>query len=56
MLEHLETTFVTFSVGETNYVISNVFCPPYSNKDDFMSELSNIPNSALTDFPNSIFI
>ena len=55
MLEHLETIFVSFSVGEINYVIGNVYRPPNTNNDEFMSELSNILNNALTDFPNSIF-
>ena len=55
MLEHLETLFAYFSVGEINYVIGNVYCPPDSNKDDFMSELSIILNNALTDFPSTIF-
>ena len=56
MLEHLGTKFVPFSVGEINYVTDNVYRPPNTNNDEYMSELSNILNNALTDFPNSIFI
>ena len=55
MLEHLETIFVSFSVGEINFVIGNVIRPPNTNNDEFMSELSNILYNALTDFPNYIF-
>ena len=39
MLEHLETVFVYFSVGEINYVVANVYRPPKSNYDEFMSEV-----------------
>ena len=48
MLEHLETKFVSFSPGEIKYDFGN------SNNAEFMSELSNILNNALTVFPNSI--
>ena len=44
-----------FSVGQINYVKGNVYRSPNSNNDKFMSELSNILNNALIDFPNSIF-
>ena len=56
MFEHLETIFVSFSVGEINYVIGNVYRPPNPNSDDFMSELSNILTNAVTEFLNSIFL
>ena len=46
MLEHLKTIFVSFPVGEIHYV---------TNNDNFMFDLSNILNNALTDFPNCIF-
>ena len=55
ILEHQETIFVSFSVGEINYVIVNVYRPLDSNNDEFMSELSDNLNNALTDLPNSIF-
>ena len=55
VLEQIEALFVSFSVGETNFVIGNVYRPPNSNNDDFMSKLSNVLNNALTEFPNSIF-
>ena len=47
--------FVSFSVGGVNYVIGNVYRPPNSNNDDFMSENSIILNTSLTDFINSLF-
>ena len=33
----------------------HVSCPPNSTNDGFMSGISSILNTALTDFPNSIF-
>ena len=55
VLDHLETMFVSFSVGEKNYVIGNVYHPPISNNDEFMSDLSNFLKYALTGFPNYNF-
>ena len=54
-LEHLETIFVSFPAGETHYVIGNVYRLPNTNNNEFMSEISNILNNALTDFRNCIF-
>ena len=55
MYAHLETIIVSFSVGKIYYVIGNVYRPPNSNNDDFLSNVPNILFTALNDFPNSVF-
>ena len=55
LLQRLETIFLSFSVGERNFVIGIVNRPPNSNNDDFMSKPSNILNNGITGFLNYIF-
>ena len=54
-LQQLEIIFLSFSVGKINYAIGNIYRPPNSINDNFLSDLSNILNNALTVFPKSIF-